>query len=90
MTEPLTKGTVGPEAAFEPLALATLRLPNRLVRAATYEGLAERDGRQKPELGELYGAYLRGAESPLAELAVQYADWAAWQRDRSRANTALN
>ncbi|MFN8546789.1 MAG: condensation domain-containing protein [Candidatus Eisenbacteria bacterium] len=37
------------------------------------------------ELGELYGAALAGRahdreSSPLAPLAVQYADWAAWQR----------
>ncbi|MET0624306.1 MAG: condensation domain-containing protein, partial [Pyrinomonadaceae bacterium] len=32
------------------------------------------------ELGALYEAYSTGAESPLAELPVQYADYAAWQR----------
>ncbi|HYW09013.1 MAG TPA: condensation domain-containing protein, partial [Longimicrobium sp.] len=32
------------------------------------------------ELGALYGAYLRGQPSPLPELPVQYADYAAWQR----------
>ncbi|HEX6040047.1 non-ribosomal peptide synthetase, partial [Longimicrobium sp.] len=32
------------------------------------------------EVSELYGAYGRGEESPLAELPVQYADFAAWQR----------
>ncbi|HEX6371569.1 MAG TPA: amino acid adenylation domain-containing protein [Longimicrobium sp.] len=32
------------------------------------------------ELSALYEAYRNGAESPLAPLAVQYADHAAWQR----------
>jgi amino acid adenylation domain-containing protein len=32
------------------------------------------------ELGALYKAYDTGAESPLAPLAVQYPDYAAWQR----------
>ena len=32
------------------------------------------------ELSTLYGAFLRGEEDPLPELAVQYADYAVWQR----------
>jgi amino acid adenylation domain-containing protein len=32
------------------------------------------------ELTALYGAFSRGEPSPLPELAVQYADYAAWQR----------
>jgi len=32
------------------------------------------------EMDELYGAYSRGEPSPLPELAIQYADYAAWQR----------
>jgi len=34
------------------------------------------------ELSALYGAYREGRESPLAELPVQYADYAVWQRER--------
>lgn len=34
------------------------------------------------ELTELYGAFVEGRPSPLPELTVQYADLAAWQRER--------
>jgi amino acid adenylation domain-containing protein len=34
------------------------------------------------ELSSLYQAYREGGESPLPELAVQYADYAVWQRER--------
>jgi amino acid adenylation domain-containing protein len=34
------------------------------------------------ELSALYTAYLAGRESPLPELAVQYADYAVWQREQ--------
>ena len=33
------------------------------------------------EIGTLYQAYARGESSPLPELAVQYADYAVWQRE---------
>ncbi len=33
------------------------------------------------ELGELYTAFLEGKPSPLPELALQYADYAVWQRN---------
>jgi hypothetical protein len=33
------------------------------------------------EVATLYAAYVRGEESPLEELPVQYADFAHWQRD---------
>ena len=33
------------------------------------------------EVGALYEAYLRGEESPLKELEIQYTDFAAWQRE---------
>ena len=36
------------------------------------------------ELSALYGAYREGRESPLPELAVQYADYAVWQREQLR------
>ena len=34
------------------------------------------------ELFALYGAFARGEASPLPELEIQYADFAAWQRER--------
>ncbi|HST60111.1 MAG TPA: condensation domain-containing protein, partial [Longimicrobium sp.] len=34
------------------------------------------------ELSSLYAAYREGRESPLRELAVQYADYAVWQREQ--------
>ena len=33
------------------------------------------------EVGALYEAYIEGRESPLAELEIQYADYAVWQRE---------
>jgi amino acid adenylation domain-containing protein len=33
------------------------------------------------EVAALYGAYAEGRESPLEELAIQYADYAVWQRE---------
>ena len=33
------------------------------------------------EVGLLYGSYSQGMESPLAELEIQYADYAMWQRE---------
>jgi non-ribosomal peptide synthetase component F/thioesterase domain-containing protein len=34
------------------------------------------------ELGQIYGAYAAGLESPLAELAIQYPDYVVWQREQ--------
>jgi amino acid adenylation domain-containing protein len=39
------------------------------------------------ELSALYAAHLEGAPSPLPELPVQYADYAAWQRRALRGET---
>jgi amino acid adenylation domain-containing protein len=33
------------------------------------------------ELSAIYGAFSRGEQSPLAEVPIQYADYAAWQRE---------
>ncbi len=35
----------------------------------------------RKELSRLYGAFLRGEADPLAELEIQYADYAVWQRN---------
>jgi 2,4-dienoyl-CoA reductase-like NADH-dependent reductase (Old Yellow Enzyme family) len=45
---------------FEPFTLAGLKLRNRIVRAATYEKLADEDGRVTDRLIELYEALARG------------------------------
>jgi amino acid adenylation domain-containing protein len=39
------------------------------------------------EMGALYDAYSQGRPSPLAELPVQYADFASWQRNWLRGET---
>jgi hypothetical protein len=40
------------------------------------------------ELSALYAAYREGRESPLPELAVQYADYAVWQREQLEGEVA--
>ena len=39
-------------------------------------------GRFRHELTVLYEAFVRDADSPLPELQIQYADYAAWQRSQ--------
>ncbi|MGB8509422.1 MAG: condensation domain-containing protein, partial [Pyrinomonadaceae bacterium] len=39
------------------------------------------------ELAALYGAYLAGQPSPLAELPIQYADYTRWQRETAQGDT---
>jgi len=45
---------------FEPGNIGTLTLPNRLIRSATAERLADADGRPKPRLEALYQELARG------------------------------
>lgn len=45
---------------FEPIEMNGMRLPNRFVRSATYEGLAAEDGRVTDALLALYGELARG------------------------------
>src|SRR5579871_5492985 len=52
-----------------------LRTMHHIVSDGWSEGVFNR------ELMELYEAYCEGRENPLAPLAVQYADFALWQRD---------
>ena len=49
-----------PPALFDSVRIGPLRLPNRLVRSATWEGLCEKDGRPTPRLTELYCNLVRG------------------------------
>ena len=60
MNTPPTRPPVTSNTMFQPLTLASIRLPNRLVRAATYEGMATRGGKPRPELGQLYASLSRG------------------------------
>ena len=43
-----------PDPLFTPVQLVRIRLPNRIVRSATYEGLADPDGVPLPGLAALY------------------------------------
>ena len=45
---------------FEPTSIGTLDIPNRFVRSATAERLADEEGRPLPELTEMYAALARG------------------------------
>ena len=45
---------------FEPVAIGSLSLPNRLVRSATWEGMCEDDGRPTARLARLYRDLVRG------------------------------
>ena len=45
---------------FEPLEMKNLQLKNRLVRSATWEGIAEDDGSIDAETYEIYGELAKG------------------------------
>ncbi|AMV72321.1 NADH-dependent flavin oxidoreductase, Oye family [Desulfuromonas sp. DDH964] len=48
------------KALFDSAAIGSLKLPNRFVRSATWEGLCEVDGRPTPKLVQLYRNLARG------------------------------
>ncbi len=57
---------------------------NQFLLAVTLHHIVTDDWSMKvlqSELGTLYQAFVDGNPSPLADLEVQYADYAAWQRD---------
>ena len=45
---------------YEPKSIGTLEIPNRFVRSATAERLADDKGKPLPELGEMYAEMARG------------------------------
>jgi 2,4-dienoyl-CoA reductase-like NADH-dependent reductase (Old Yellow Enzyme family) len=47
---------------FTPGRIGTLTLPNRLVRSATAERMADADGRPRPQLSALYEELARGGD----------------------------
>jgi len=50
---------------FTPIELRNVTLPNRFIRAATYEGWGEPDGMPRAELGDLYIELARGGSGTL-------------------------
>ncbi|HET7462017.1 MAG TPA: amino acid adenylation domain-containing protein, partial [Longimicrobium sp.] len=68
---PVIRGTLLRLADDDHVLLLTL---HHVTGDAWSTGVLER------EVSTLYAAYAAGGESPLAELPVQYADYAAWQR----------
>jgi amino acid adenylation domain-containing protein len=71
-TGPLLRATLLRLSAEEHVLLFTM---HHIVSDAWSMGLLVR------EVAALYRAYQEGQESPLEELAVQYADYAVWQRE---------
>ncbi|HET9225028.1 MAG TPA: condensation domain-containing protein, partial [Thermoanaerobaculia bacterium] len=70
---PLLRMTLLRKAAEEHVALVAM---HHIVSDGWSMGVLVR------ELGTLYAAFVSGRPSPLPELTVQYADFAAWQRSR--------
>ena len=52
--------TSGTSVLFEQTTIRGMKLANRFVRSATWEGLADAEGSATPELARLYGEFARG------------------------------
>jgi len=52
--------TIGASVLFEPTVIRGMKLANRFVRSATWEGLAGPEGGVTPELAGLYARFARG------------------------------
>jgi 2,4-dienoyl-CoA reductase-like NADH-dependent reductase (Old Yellow Enzyme family) len=50
------------DTLFTPGRIGTLTLPNRLVRSATAERMADADGRPRPQLSALYEELAQGGD----------------------------
>lgn len=48
------------EAPFQPMSIAAVQLKNRIIRSATHEGMAEKDGCPTKKLRELYARLAKG------------------------------
>ena len=48
------------EAAFQPMSIGAVNLKNRVIRSATHEGMAEKDGCPTKKLRELYARLAKG------------------------------
>ena len=48
------------EAPFQPMSIAAVQLKNRIIRSATHEGMAEKDGCPTKKLRELYVRLAKG------------------------------
>ncbi len=69
---------------FDAGKIGTLELPNRIIRSATYEGMASREGYVTPEMRRLYLRSAKGGVglSIIAYASVHYTSRAFWHQCR--------